>query len=226
MIRGDRIRARLDALPMSQGALARLVGISPQAISKMVQGGTTDSPKLYQIARALKTTPEFLNGETEDASAGADDLEVAGASAPTFSDLAAEQGLIPIRHLDLAFGMGATYIDNPVAEEIRLFPEAFIRAFTSAPAELIYFAEGAGDSMMPTIHSNDIVIIDASNRRMTMGDQVWACNYAGLGMIKRLRPMPDGGVKILSDNPNVSDEMAYDGELSLFGRVVGVARKI
>lgn len=68
MIRGDRIRERLNALDRSQGWLAREIEVSPQAISKMVSGKVGDSPKLYQIARALETSVEFLIGESDDAS--------------------------------------------------------------------------------------------------------------------------------------------------------------
>lgn len=227
MILGDRIKNLLDQRGLSQSALARAIGVSPQAINKLVSGSASNSVHLYKIAQFLGCTPEYLTGDSDEVGAGTGKTDGAIAVArPTFEDMATERGLIPIRHLDLAFGMGATYLDNPVEEEMRFFPEAFIRSFTKAPPAMIYFAEGAGDSMMPTIHSNDVVIIDTSVRRITMGDQIWACNYAGLGMIKRLRPMPDGGVKILSDNPSVPVETAYDGELSLVGRIVGVARKI
>jgi phage repressor protein C with HTH and peptisase S24 domain len=228
MTLGTKIEVLLQEKGWSQAELARRVGVSTQSIWKLVSGGATGSRHLHKIARALETTPEYLTGETSARSPDHVSRQLAGGASKLvdFEEMAAERGLLPIRHLDLAFGMGATYLDNPVEEEMRYFPEAFIRAFTAAPPALIYFAEGAGDSMMPTIHSNDVVIIDTSAKRITMGDQIWACNYAGLGMIKRLRPMPDGGVKILSDNPSVPAETAYDGELSLVGRVVGVARKI
>lgn len=215
----------MKELGINQSALARAVGITQPSIGRLISGETRQTRHVYELAQALQTTPEYLTGEVDDP-AGSNSGALAPRTPLTFEELAAERGLLPIRHIDLAFGMGATYLDNPVEEEMRFFPEAFIRAFTKAPPSMIYFAEGAGDSMMPTIHSNDVVIIDTSANRITMADQIWACTYAGLGMIKRLRPMPDGGVKILSDNPSVPADTAYDGELSLVGRVVGVARKI
>jgi len=45
-------------------------------------------------------------------------------------------------------------------------------------------------------------------------------------MIKRLRPMPDGTVRIMSDNPQVSDEIATDGDLTIIGRVVAIVRSV
>lgn len=80
--------------------------------------------------------------------------------------------------------------------------------------------------MFPTLLDSDLMLIDCSQRSLNMSDKIWVAAYAGCGMIKRLRQMPDGGVKILSDNPSVSDEIAYDGELSLIGRVVAIIRKI
>lgn len=221
MFRADRLAALISEKGLSQSELARRVGVSQATIWKLVKEPSQGSKHLHRIAAELGVSPAYLAGDTDDPTPGLVPAKVA-----TFEELAAEHGLIPIRHLDLAFGMGATYVDNPVDEEMRMFPETFIRAFTSAPPELIYFAHGVGDSMMPTVHPNDLLIIDASTRRMTMSDQIWAFNYAGLGMIKRLRPMPDGGVKILSDNQSVPAETAYDGELNLFGRVVAVVRKI
>ena len=229
MIIPERLLAAIELRGLSQAALAREVGISTSMINKLARGESRESAHIYAISKALSCTPEYLSGDSSDIeqlSASDNRQGSGGFPVSTMEQVAAEHGLLAIRHLDLAFGMGATYIDNAVEEEMRFFPEGFIRSFTNAPAELIYFAEGAGDSMMPTIHSRDVVIIDASDRRITMADQIWACTYSGMGMIKRLRPMPDGGVKIMSDNPSVQPETAYDGELSLFGRVVGVARKI
>ena len=68
MIVGSRIDERIRALHTSQAKLARVIGVSPTAISKMVNGETYDSRRLYQIARELETSPEYLTGETDDPS--------------------------------------------------------------------------------------------------------------------------------------------------------------
>ncbi len=229
MIRGDRIQDLLDEKVVSQGALARAIGVSPQAISKMVKGGTTDSPHIYKIARFLGTTPEFLTGESDVANApGGNESRAAFGEfpVPAAEEIAAEHGLLPVRQIDLAFGMGATYLDVPVEEEMLFFPAQWLRQFTKAPASKLFFAQGVGDSMQPTLAPNDTLIIDCSIDRLTMADQIWALSYCGLGMIKRLRPTKDGGVRIMSDNPHIPEEIAFDGELQLIGRVVAVTRKI
>jgi len=133
---------------------------------------------------------------------------------------------VDIQQWDVAYGMGGgTYLDLPVTGETHKFSRSWLRQFTHAPPNQIFLATGTGDSMMPTILDADIVIVDTSQREVRLADKIWAAAYGQTGIIKRLRPMPDGSVKILSDNPNVPPETAYDGELSVVGRVVAIVRK-
>lgn len=66
MIRGERVAARISELGTSQAAVARELGISQQAVGKIVKGETHNSAHLVRLARALRTTPEYLLGETDD----------------------------------------------------------------------------------------------------------------------------------------------------------------
>ena len=232
MIRGDRIKELLAQLSLSQAALARAINVSPQAISKMVVGGTVETGKLHQIARFLGTTPEYLTGESNvakpaAAAKGRGAPPAAGADRKAERDeLAHEMGLIEIEEIDLGIGMGAAYIDDaPVNSIARWMPEDWVRRFTAAPAAHLTIANPRGDSMYPTINDRDIIIIDKSRRSIDEQEAIWALFYGGLGTIKRVRAMPDGSYKLMADNPNVREETAYDGEMSVFGRVVGVIRR-
>lgn len=135
-------------------------------------------------------------------------------------------GLVPVREIDLSLGMGATYLDVPVTETIRHFPIDWLRLYTKAAPEHLLFAQGVGDSMEPTLRDSDLLLIDCSQRHLNMSDKVWAITYADCGAVKRLRPVPGGGVEILSDNPSVSTATAFDGELHILGRVVATVRKM
>lgn len=216
---GGRINERLQLLGKSQSQLGREVGVSQATIAGLISGRSAGSKHIHEIAKALATTPAYLLGEADDPSEGYVPL-------PSTAAIAAELGLVPVREIDLSFGMGATYLDVPVTETIRHFSEDWIKLYTRANPDQLLFAQGAGDSMFPTLLDSDLMLIDCSQRNLNMADKIWVAAYAGCGMIKRLRQMPDGGVKILSDNPSVSDEIAYDGELSLIGRVVAIVRKI
>lgn len=229
MIVPERLIAAMSLRNISQSALARAAGISASMVNKLVNGGARESAHIYAIAKALQCTPEYLSGDAPDIGgpdAADNPVPPAALPAQAAEDIAAEHGLLPIRQIDLAFGMGATYLDVPVEEETLFFPAQWLRQFTNAPASKLFFAQGVGDSMLPTLAPNDTLIIDCSIERLTMADQIWALSYCGLGMIKRLRPTKDGGVRIMSDNPNVPEEIAYDGEIQLMGRVVAVTRKI
>ena len=129
--------------------------------------------------------------------------------------------------IDLAYGMGGTYLED-VDPETRLepFPLSFIRRYTKAKADELVIADGLGDSMAPTIGSNDQMLIDRSVDTVRVADQIWAFSFGGVGMVKRLRPRPDGSIAILSDNPSVPEDRAVDDELFVIGRVVAIVRKV
>ncbi len=56
---------------LSQSELARRIGVSQQAISRLSSGEVTGSRHLHRIARELGTTPAYLSGETDDPDANA-----------------------------------------------------------------------------------------------------------------------------------------------------------
>ncbi|WP_298165464.1 XRE family transcriptional regulator [Novosphingobium sp.] len=142
------------------------------------------------------------------------------------AEQAAELGMVAVRELDLAFGMGATFLDVPVTERVRYFPREWLRQFTRAAPEHLAWVQGVGDSMTPTLLDSDTLLLDLSKRSLSMSDQIWALSYCGLGMVKRLRPTPEGGLRLLSDNQAVPEETSHDGEVELIGRVVAFTRKL
>ena len=65
---GDRIRAKREALGMSQEELATKIGYkSRSSINKIEKDGRgLPQSKILLIARALETTPDFLLGWSDD----------------------------------------------------------------------------------------------------------------------------------------------------------------
>lgn len=212
-------KAQREALDMSGVELARRISqvanetgdptiVSQQSLSKFEKGTTKRAPAwMRHISAALaggreqaKTKPRQDDGSYEDA--------------------------VRIQEWNYSYGMGGgTYLDLPVTGEKHQFSRTWLRQFTNAPPDKIFIASGTGDSMTPTILDADIVIVDTSERSIRAGDKIWAIAYGEVGLIKRVRPMPDGSFKMLSDNPVVDAETAYDGEMSVVGRVVAVIRK-
>lgn len=134
--------------------------------------------------------------------------------------------LVELDQVDLRYGMGGSYLDGPDVASKRAFSRALLRHLTPAPPENLFWALGDGDSMEPTIRSGELILIDRSQQTPRMGDGIWAVAWGDIGMIKRLRPLPDGSVEIHSDNPLIPPARAVDGELHVIGRVVAVVRRL
>lgn len=133
--------------------------------------------------------------------------------------------LVGIAQIDAQYGMGETFIDQHVEQEIQYFPRNWVQAITDSPPEKLVWAKGWGDSMVPTIHPTDLILIDLSQTRVREQDVIWAAAVGDMGMIKRLRVRADG-VTILSDNPNVSDDYATHDEIHIVGRVIFIGRRL
>lgn len=71
MFRYDRLRSLMKEKKVTQKALADAIGISPQAVSRIVNGETSDPRKLPLIAKTVGASPEFLLGEVDDPNEGA-----------------------------------------------------------------------------------------------------------------------------------------------------------
>ena len=134
---------------------------------------------------------------------------------------------VQIAQYDVAFGMGGSYLHEDYVEPERLtFSRSWLRSFTSSPFDQIFFAQGIGDSMTPTIGSSDIVLIDTAQRTPRAAELIWAVEMHGLGMIKRLRPEREGAVLLVADNPAISAIPCADGEMNIVGRVVAVVKRL
>lgn len=219
MVIAERLRQRMKKLGISQSELARRLDVTQGTIAHLVNGRTANSVHLPEIALQLETTVAWLKGET-------DDPQLDARLPKSKKDMAEELGLIEIEEIDLAIGMGASFVDEaPVSSVSQWIPSDWVRQFTDAPSQYLTIARPRGDSMYPTINDRDIVIIDRSRRSIDEQEGIWALFYGGLGTIKRVRAMPDGSYKLMADNSQVGDETAVDGEMSVFGRVVGVIRR-
>lgn len=138
----------------------------------------------------------------------------------------APEGTVRIHELDMAYGLGATFVDAlAVSETARLFPLDWVRRYTQSPPSQLRFAPGRGNSMSPTIDDGDIMLIDLAETSPSFADLIWVCAIGEMGMVKRLATRADGAIIIKSDNPNVRDDVAYDGEIHIVGRVVAVIKK-
>lgn len=213
------------------------LSLTQQAISFFETGKGKSKPRwlrfvdslLYHCdleeGRPVSPSGQYLRSTRRPFSQG--DRDVAALSNPPSFNNDDDDDDVEIDAIDIAYGMGGTFLDFDQAEiEKARFSRSWLRKFTEAPPQLLFSADGIGDSMWPTIHDRDTIIGDRSQRVIEQADKIWAVVYGGVGMIKRLRPLPDGTVRIMSDNPQVSDELATDGDLFIVGRVAAIVRRV
>lgn len=220
----EHLQAAMDRAGINQSQLAERVGVKQPSIGRLLSGETKTTRALDLIAQALNTSPAYLKGETDDPirHGGIADVRMPFRPAARVSD----PDMVEIAEIDLRYGLGGTYLDSPVIESKRAFSRALLRHFTRSAPENLFWTLGDGDSMEPTIRSGELILIDRSQVSPRMGDGIWAFAWGDVGMIKRLRPLPDGTVEIHSDNQLVRPALATDGELHVIGRVVAVVRKL
>ena len=145
----------------------------------------------------------------------------------TIEEFAAELDLALIEEVNLAFGMGATYlVEEPEAVGFVPFRMAWLREMYRGNLEKLKVVRGSGDSMEPTIKNGDVVLIDTNRNRIDEQDVIWAISYGELGMIRRQRQLPGGSVLMMPDNEVVRPCEAHDGELNIVGRVIWIGRKM
>ncbi len=215
--------------------VAKKAKLDPETLRKPLKGLTDNRLSQRTIEKLRETYPTFpgwpaymglqsLNDRQQEYRY--DDAPGSSRSLPTST---ADSDIVRIAAIDLNFGLGAAFMDQEIMEpqaETLSFPRSWLRQITDSPPSQLYWTRGVGNSMEPSIGDGDVILIDRSKVGSTFGDLYWAIAYGQTGMIKRLRPMPDGSVKILSDNQSVPPEVAYDGELHIFGRVIAVVRRL
>lgn len=196
---------------MSQNRLAREIGVTQGAIGQIVNGTTSRSKYLPDIARALGVSLDWLLGEDVPAGMLARSNDV---------------DFVQLTEIDIGYGMGGgTFIEEVSDESTVIFDPKWLSAITRSPPQLLFVARGIGDSMMTTLLDNDTLIVDRGQRKLTQQDRIWALTYGDLGMIKRVRRQPSGSFLLMSDNPAIPPIEAVEDEFNLVGRIIWIGRK-
>ncbi len=141
---------------------------------------------------------------------------------------AADSGeMVEIIKLDLSLPMGpGATVDDYIEEEPVSFDLGYVRGFTRTPPHRLRIARGVGDSMFPTLNSNDLVWIDSTQTNLNQQDRVWAVSINGAAAIKRLRSLKEGRVLVISDNPTIDNYEVGGDEIRIGGRVIRFARDL
>lgn len=226
---GDRLRDERKRLGLDQRAMAQAAGVSRNS-QVAYEGGKTAPPVDYLFAiEELGVDLNVLFGGHGDAPVKTDFIarrvaEGVEAGEPPIGSAVSSTVLLP--EIDIGYSMGGGLVIQDHAEAVAVpFPKNWLRPLIKGSFEQLFIARGEGDSMQPTLLDGDIVIIDTAQNAINSQDRLWCITYGDLGMIKRVRTLPDGGIDIISDNPAIRSFKAYDGEVQIIGRVVWIGRK-
>lgn len=102
------------------------------------------------------------------------------------------------------------------------FQADYIRRLDAKPKNLVA-VKVHGDSMEPRLFDDDTVIVDRADKRVPANGGVFALVYAGELLVKRLLRLPDGGLKVVSDNHDRYEPITVQPDqvdhISVIGRV-------
>lgn len=214
----NNIQRFREGLGWSRPELGKRMGTSGQQVERLEKGQRSLTQDwIDKAATALGVEPA--------------DIITAGSApssdhTPTRSAGAGETAQLQRLDLSLPMGPGAT-VDDYVEEEPVEFDLGYLRAITRTPVHRLRMARGVGDSMMPTLLSNDEVLIDTTQNQLLHSDRIYACAINGGAAIKRLRPI-EGGKRILviSDNKTIEPYPVDAHEVAIWGRVIRFARDV
>ncbi|WP_429499072.1 XRE family transcriptional regulator [Robbsia andropogonis] len=215
---GTRIKQVREDAGLSKSDLAKIVGVSPSAVTQWENGTTKtyDAGNLVGVARATGTTVEWLvlDGDARQVMPVKDQ-----------GDFEPPEGYVRLRVLDALpqMGHGGEPIDKPeVLRYVDVLGDYVSLELRTNP-EKIDLLPAKGDSMSGTIEDGDIVFVDRTIRHYD-GDGIYVIVWSNRLLLKRLHAMMDGRLEIKSDNNRYTPEFVASNEadsLAICGRVVG-----
>lgn len=221
----ERMQKLMHEKNIRQVDLANITGNSKVSVSKWMRGEAIPKAQaLIEIAKALGTTQEWLlNGEETPSHLNHHNVVVWDESTPLSAD---EVEIAFYKTMRLACGSGSLVEVNSCDRGAMRVPRELLdrlgiyrdKAF-SAPAE--------DDSMKPTINDGDLIYVD-ENRTQIKDGRIFAIEHGDIYRCKRLYRLPNGGVRIVSDNKEeYPEEILSEEDISNQGfKILGWVWKI
>lgn len=212
----ERLLALAQARGVSLAALSAMLGRNTTYLQQFVRKGSPrrlEERDRHQLA-AFFGVPESELGAPEfraDTVAPAATPRLAGgrAAMPTWID-------VPRLPLGASAGPGAFAAEETPVGQLR-FSRSWLTRQGFEPAVLSVIAV-EGDSMEPTLHDGDEILVDRTPRPLRAGIHV--VRIDGVLLVKRLEPAAAGQVRVISDNAAYGRADHPLSEVEIVGRVV------
>lgn len=198
---GERIRQVRKERRMTQVELSKLANVSQTTLSQLESGRNDSSKELPSIAKALGVDVYWLQTGINDKPINPNNIPNYAEVHDWDSNTPIDDDEVPIvfyKDFLLQCGNG---LENlvPSNESRRLRMSKSTLKRMGIEQALAFAATAQDDSMNPTICSGDTIFVDSGRKNIKDG-KVFAIEHGGLFRIKRLYKMPNGGVRIVSDN--------------------------
>ena len=205
MTTGDRMKLRRKELGLSAETVAERLNVSPATVYRYEKGDIEKLPGdiLPILSKVLQTTPAYLMGWEEDATA-----------------YNVPPGFSPMPDMDTVPLVGRIACGEPITAEENL------EGYVSVPSawRATFTLECEGDSMEPTIHDGDLVAI-RKDVRIENG-QIAAVRIGEEATLKHLY-LHDDYIELRPENPTYASIIRRKEEMidvSIEGKAVGLCR--
>ncbi|WP_375697557.1 S24 family peptidase [Pseudophaeobacter sp. TrK17] len=216
----ERLRARISQLGMNVAEVARDADVNRSFVYDILRGRsqTPSLEKLKRVGDIVRASPEWLL-------TGKGDIE---GDDPITEDYHNDFVVIQSVSARASMGGGIQIDHEPSRGRDYHFRRAWIRDRLGAAPSMLRIMAVDGDSMVPTLHAGDTVLVDL-NQRSPKPPGVFVLND-GMGLVaKRLEyiPMSDPPmIRIMSDNPQYTPYECLADEINIVGRVRWFGREM
>lgn len=224
-ILSDRIRhfsKRLEALIEVHGSVRSYAvssGLSEGVIRKYLKGDSFPTlDRLDQLAVAGGVELSWL-------ATGEGAMKAGSQEAPIVSDEMSEFALIPGYDIQVAAGSGLTTEKEQITRKLA-FRHKWLK-FKGLSEKNLVLVFAKGDSMEPTIHDNNTLMIDTSQQQLNDG-HIYVVRFNDHLVVKRIQTTMKG-FYLISDNKEYEKmEISYNeaDDLQIIGRIVWIGKDL
>jgi SOS-response transcriptional repressor LexA len=134
---------------------------------------------------------------------------------------------IPVFDVTASAGHGAFLVDNEEVTDRLSFPPEYLRELTSTSVANLRIIRTKGDSMVPTIAEDDLVLVDMTKRDLSF-DGIFVIRDDGAALlVKRIgRAARRGYVMVISDNPRYAPTERLLAEIEVIGKVIWMGVRV
>lgn len=134
--------------------------------------------------------------------------------------------LVPVFDLAASAGHGALVDYETIAYSLA-FPPSYLDKLTRSHPKNLAIISVKGESMLPTLKDDDIVMVDTSKKNIGY-DGMFVIRHIDVIKVKRLRLSPDRtAITLVSDNSTLYQPETWPAEeIEVIGRVIWVGGKV